>query len=167
MNTSSAITGLVVLGLVLGVAAIARPKKSETSFSGTAAAVDGDTLKIAGRSIRLHGIDAPEFMQECTLPDGVRWPCGVVAAMRLADLISDKIIVCEKRDTDRYLRTVATCFAGPLDLSAEMVTQGYALAYVRYSKNYILQEKAAQLAKAGIWSGTFTNPETYRRERAR
>ena len=34
---------------------------------GQAQVVDGDTLQVAGERVRLHGIDAPESRQSCTL----------------------------------------------------------------------------------------------------
>jgi hypothetical protein len=33
-------------------------------------AVDGDTLEISGKRVRLHGIDAPELSQRCRSRDG-------------------------------------------------------------------------------------------------
>ncbi len=46
---------------------------------GTASVTDGDTIKIHGERIRLHGIDAPESRQLCTL-NGKPWMCGKEAA---------------------------------------------------------------------------------------
>ena len=40
------------------------PANSEI-IKGTAEVVDGDTLKIDNKKIRLHGIDAPEMKQLC------------------------------------------------------------------------------------------------------
>jgi len=37
--------------------------------------IDGDTLDLAGERIRLHGIDAPEKDQTCTI-DGRTWEWG-------------------------------------------------------------------------------------------
>ena len=34
-------------------------------ISGNAQIIDGDTIKINSKKIRLHGIDAPEFKQMC------------------------------------------------------------------------------------------------------
>ena len=43
--------------------------------SGVARVTDGDTIKIEGIKIRLHGIDAPERKQTCEKNGGV-WRCG-------------------------------------------------------------------------------------------
>ena len=45
-------------------------------IAGTATVVDGDTVKIRGIRIRLHGIDAPESKQQCRRANGERWRCG-------------------------------------------------------------------------------------------
>src|SRR5262249_53482378 len=50
---------------------------------GQAWVVDGDSLRIAGTSIRLEGIDAPEWDQSCTDSGGPRAAnCAVSSAGR-------------------------------------------------------------------------------------
>ena len=44
-----------------------------------------------------------------------------------------------------------------------MVLNGWALAYRRYSLDYILEETAAQAAQAGMWRGKFVPPWLWRR----
>src|SRR5215218_3460822 len=44
-------------------------------LQGLATVIDGDTLEIGGRHVRLFGIDAPETGQTCTRPDGRSSPC--------------------------------------------------------------------------------------------
>ncbi|MCJ2082446.1 hypothetical protein [Methylobacterium sp. J-090] len=49
-----------------------------------------------------------------------------------------------------------------------MVTQGLAIAYRRYSTDYVAAETAAKAAKRGIWAGAFTTPSDWREgERAK
>ncbi|PCJ60346.1 MAG: hypothetical protein COA65_03715 [Rhodospirillaceae bacterium] len=60
---------------------------------------------------------------------------------------------------------IATCFAGSINLNAEMVRRGWALAYRRYSKDYVVEEIEAQEAKLGIWAGDFELPWKWRRAR--
>ncbi len=54
-------TFLVVLCVVLW------PAAALSDIIGTASVTDGDTIKIHGERIRLHGIDAPESRQLCRL----------------------------------------------------------------------------------------------------
>ena len=44
-----------------------------------------------------------------------------------------------------------------------MVRNGHALAYRRYSKEYIFDEEFAKENKLGLWQGKFINPEKWRK----
>ena len=50
--------------------------------TGLAYVTDGDTIKISGTKIRLHGIDAPEAKQKCER-NGQKWRCRQVATQTL------------------------------------------------------------------------------------
>ena len=63
---------------------------------------------------------------------------------------------------DRYKRTVAICYVGDTDINAWMVENGWALAYHKYSKDYVAQEKSANNKKLGMWRGKFRNPWDFR-----
>ena len=43
-----------------------------------------------------------------------------------------------------------------------MVADGWAVAYTRYTKDYINAEQEAQKYKRGLWQGRFLKPEYYR-----
>ena len=47
----------------------------KTEITGIAEVVDGDTIKISGKRIRLAGIDAPESSQKCDKTG--RWKLGM------------------------------------------------------------------------------------------
>jgi endonuclease YncB( thermonuclease family) len=136
-------------------------------IAGRASVTDGDTLVIRDTKIRLYGIDAPESAQLCQTATGKEYRCGQAAALALSDRIGDATVTCEPRDMDRYGRTVAVCRKGAEDLNAWMVAQGHAIAYRRYSTDYVPAEDEAKAAKQGIWSGSFTTPDEWRKgERA-
>ena len=83
--------------------------------------------------------------------------------MMLERRIAGRTVVCEERDRDRYKRIVAVCRAGGEDLNAWMVSQGWALAYGRYSRAYVNEEASAKAAKLGVWRGEFVPPWDWRR----
>lgn len=132
---------------------------------GTALIVDGDTIRIGGTRIRLHGIDAPESEQTCRDGDGNEYRCGQRATSALSNKIGGKTVTCERKDTDRYGRIVAVCRAGGEDLNGWLVSEGHAVAYMRYSFSYVPEEIEARFAGRGIWAGTFTDPEDWRHRR--
>ena len=112
--------------------------------------VDGDTLSVDGVTYRLWGIDAPEAGHLCT--DG--WPAGQTATEHLRALIRNRQVSCEPRTLDRYGRTVAICHADGRDLGADMVADGHAWAFVRYSRDYVEEEREAAAVRASIHGHT-------------
>lgn len=128
---------------------------------GQARVLDGDTIEIANTRIRLWGIDAPEGRQTCQDERGP-YLCGDEATEALKSLLGPSPVACEAKDRDRYGRTVARCFVNGQDIGAWMVRQGHALAFRRYSLEYVEDEKAAEAAKAGMWRGQFQAPWDYR-----
>ena len=158
--------GLVAMGLA--ALAWASPAAAGESgvIAGTARVVDGDSLMVAAAAIRLFGIDAFEWDQTCTEASGRSWACGEAAKARLEALAEGRSVICRPRDRDRrYRRVVAVCHAGEVDLGRQLVRDGLALAYRRYSREYVAVEDAARAARAGAWAGTFTAPWLYRRRR--
>jgi endonuclease YncB( thermonuclease family) len=133
--------------------------------AGTASVIDGDTITIHAQRIRLFGIDSPEGAQECIRSDGARWRCGQQAAIALQDYIDRRPVICRRRDIDRYGRIVGQCFVSGQDVSAWLVSNGWAVAFVRYSQDYLAQEGDARKARRGIWAGTFEMPWDWRRRR--
>lgn len=134
---------------------------------GRASVIDGDTIEIHGQRIRLHGIDAPEKWQPCFDASGNSWRCGPAAANALDEFIGASPVSCRERDVDRYGRIVATCMVRGDDIEAWLVRNGHAMAYRRYSSDYIGVEQEARNAKRGIWSGVIQPPWEWRAERRR
>lgn len=150
---------MLALALMLTSAVAAEP------IAGRASVTDGDTIEIGETKIRLHGIDAPESAQICQDGDGKDYRCGQVAALALADRIGAAPVSCEPRETDRYGRIVAVCRKGSEDLNAWMAAQGHAIAFRRYSEDYVQAETTAKALKRGIWAGTFQEPSDWRKAR--
>jgi endonuclease YncB( thermonuclease family) len=127
---------------------------------------DGDTLKAPwGELYRLHGIDAPELAQECE-KEGEPYSCGLEAKEALEAFLEGKEVLCGPIDQDRYSRTLAICLADGADVGEEMVLQGWALDYPRYSSyEYARAQQWAKALRLGMWAGEFTEPWVWRQER--
>lgn len=131
-------------------------------LEGVARVIDGDTLDVGGVRVRLHGVDAFERGQVCDLPTG-GWPCGAAATTAMRSRAEGRRLVCEVRDTDRYGRKVSRCEREGVDVARALVEDGLALAYRRYSADYVAAENAARARRAGAWAGSFDRPEQWRR----
>ena len=131
---------------------------------------DGDTLKRNGVRYRLEGMDAPEINQICTL-NNKDWECGLAAALYLEQLHGTNGFECEDLGQDRYKRILARCYIfkddNRMDIGSIMVRKGYALAYRRYSKDYIDEEKLAKDNKRGLWRSKFIKPWEWRSNKLR
>ena len=107
---------------------------------------DGDTITALTSQkekikIRLYGIDAPELKQ----------PFGKASKRHLIDLISNNSLNINEKGKDKYGRTLAVLYSGDQDINAQMVIDGYAWAYDKFSKDYVAFQQNAQLLKKGLW----------------
>ena len=136
-------------------------------ITGKARIIDGDTISINKTKIRFSGIDAPESYyygqtQYCKRSNGKIWACGKKASSKLKKLINGQEVQCTDEGKDRYGRTLSICYANGMDLQAEMVRSGMAVAYLRYSNRYENEQIEAMIAQVGIWGGPFVEPEQWR-----
>lgn len=96
----------------------------EIVLTGAAYVTDGDTITINKTQIRLFGVDAPELNH----------PYGKKAKWALYELCKGQSVRAEITDRDVYGRTVAHCYLPDgRDLSAEMVKQGLAIDWPKFS----------------------------------
>lgn len=124
--------------------------------------VDGDTLRLGDRTLRLAAVDAPERGQTCTDQANRPFDCGAAAAEALSRLVNGRSVVCRVQGRDRFGRGLGTCTAGGAELNAGMVSAGWALAYGD-EPLMTLRELEARVAGRGLWAGGFTRPEEWRR----
>jgi endonuclease YncB( thermonuclease family) len=81
-------------------------------------------------------------------------PIGSEATEGLTAILAGGELRCVVRDTDRYGRTVAECWAGGQSIGDAMVRSGWAWALPRYSKDRFLPaQEEAEKAGRGVWSG--------------
>lgn len=128
---------------------------------GIATGGDGDFFQLGSQRVRLFGIDAPEWGQTCER-SGQSWPCGQEAAEALSKMIVGKDVRCVPTGTDQFDRLLARCTVGGLDVNRALVASGYAVAFRRYSSEYVSAEETAKANRRGIWAGTFEMPSDVR-----
>ena len=131
---------------------------------------DGDTLRAVRGSeelkIRFCGIDAPEKKQAM----------GIESRDHLRSLvdIGNGELLLIPIEQDRYGRTVAELYVKDTDstainLNVQMVRDGYAWHYERYSGNcpirdeFAVAQKLAQKDNLGIWQGNPQPPWDWRK----
>ena len=124
--------------------------------------IDGDTIKINNIKYRFSGIDTPEINQTCKKDEEIIY-CGIIAKNKLIEKIGNQIPKCLAESTDRYNRIIAECFVKNESLSKYLVRNGYAFAYRKYSKKFIIDEDYAKKNELGLWQMKFQYPWDYRK----
>ena len=110
---------------------------------------DGDTITVLDENkkqnkVRLNGIDAPEKKQAF----------GTKSKARLGELVAGKDVVVDWKEKDKYGRIVGQVHQGSLDVNLQMVKEGLAWHYKKYSKSEDLSraEAEAKAGKKGLWA---------------
>lgn len=145
------------------VTLLATPALAET-IAGPAEVVDGDSLVVSGRRIRLVGIDAPEYDQTCNRA-GQSWACGIEAKTQLASLVAGHRVECTGAERDVHARLLAVCSVGYVELNQALVAGGWAVAYRAYTDAYVSDEVQAKTARLGIWGSLFESPYEFRQRK--
>jgi endonuclease YncB( thermonuclease family) len=92
---------------------------------------------VAGELVRPHGMDAPELDQTSSWR-GKQIACGTMAMAALEALTAGVRLGCEISERDRHGGLVAKCFSPDgLDIGQMLVSAGWAVAYRRYSTDYL------------------------------
>ena len=150
-------TRQIFMAVLSALMAATGPVAAQDSITGHARVIDGDTIVIRGKRIRLAGIDAPEQRQQCwrrLSPDALSlpFPCGRGATTVLTKIAAaGGEVTCHVQKIDRYRRLIARCRIMGADLGWLMVSNGWALAYRRYSKRYVEAENDARAEKRGLF----------------
>lgn len=125
----------LALGGVLGAALIWRLHYGPVYVSGPATVIDGDNIKVAGRNIRLVGIDAPEMPEhrgkDCRKLLS-RKECIERSAYTLHWQVSGEHVRCwitgrsALSSQGELNRPLGICFHGETELNAWMLRECYA-----------------------------------------
>jgi micrococcal nuclease len=153
-------TLLLLVLLLAALLALARWREGRATL--VAHVLDGDTLVLAtGERVRLIGVDAPEIAGLRRLAPQPFGPEAAAFARRLAEGRRIRLeFDLERRD--KYGRTLAYVFVGDLDLNAEMIREGYAVAYRQFPHRrydeFLALEAEARRARRGLWAPSGPRP---------
>lgn len=135
---------------------------AEGRFFGVVRVIDGDTFDVGTTRVRLYGIDAVETNQTCRTEQGVEWACGQWVNETVRASVQGETATCTALGTDRYGRVLATCSVAGSDLGATLVSEGLAMAYRKYSSDYIALEEISAAKERGLWAMDVQSPQAFR-----
>ncbi len=124
------------------------------TLDGAAAVVDGISLTIAGKPVRLFGVRPPAPNDRCVREAQANArPCGEVAQEALkARLAGNATVSCHMPPGQRAAMPAAICVdATGLDLGGFLVAEGFVLADTAQSYDYIGAQGVAQSFRRGLW----------------
>lgn len=137
------------------------PPAEPTTISGPANAVDGATLTVNGRTVRLENIDAPPATLTCQ-QGAWKFSCGAEARRALDEAIGNAPVECVNPHPDPAGRLAALCRNDTgLDLAAIQVESGWAVNDMRASSRYVAEESRADNGGKGLWRNDFAHPELW------
>lgn len=157
MSSNRIVPAVAFLALALIILAVVGRVREE-SITGTAHVIDGDSLVVNGREMRLKGLDAPESRQTCRVANK-DVPCGREATFALRKWLQRGPVTCIGNETDRYSRLLVTCRVAGQDIGADLVRNGHAVDRGGYPR----EEAFARSDSRGIWAGEFEPPDAWRR----
>jgi len=126
--------------------------------------VDGGTLRLGERVLRLQALEVPERGQaRCAVAGGLPQDCGAAATEALARLVANRDLSCRVQGHDRLGRAIGLCSAGGIEVNASLVASGWALVDRGAQPGLAAIEAAARAAGRGLWSAATPSPEAWRR----
>jgi micrococcal nuclease len=133
----------------------ARLYSSEEPFTGLVVrVVDGDMIHVQhgdeSAKVRLEGIDAPESGQTF----------GPKAREVLVKKILARTVTVKPTGVDKYGRTLAVVWINERNVNLEMVREGFAWHFKKYSKDAALAaaEENAREQRRGLWADSAPQP---------
>lgn len=121
--------------------------------------VDGETLGLGERIVRLAGIAAPGRGEACSGRSGEAFDCGGAATAALTRLVTGRPVSCRIVGQDGFGRGLGECVAGETDLGRTLVGSGFAVATAAGLRP---AEAAARDARSGLWAHPAGAPATWR-----
>lgn len=120
--------------------------------------VDGETLALGERVVRLTGMAAPMRGEICRRANGESFDCGGASAAALMRLVDGRPVTCRIVGRDAFGRGVGHCEANGADLASTLVGGGFAIATVSAMR---ATEATARHADRGLWANRTGLPQDW------
>jgi len=141
------------------------PLKFDKKFSGKIKVLDGDSIFVNKKEVRLYGLDAPEYSQTCFDKENQEYACGKNSRQFLYNLAHNKEGYCFYAKKDIYNRYLGKCFIENTSINQAILKNGMAVIYSfkNIERSFEILEKEARKKELGIWQGKFELPKDYRK----
>ena len=147
MTSAVKISTLILFSALLALGA--EPQPIQILTGKVVSIHDGDSITVLDahkvqHKIRLHGIDAPERRQAF----------GKKSKQALGEKLHEKQARIEWSMLDQYDRKIGVVFVGDRNINREMVAEGWAWHFVKYSsaKELTEAEERARVNRVGLWA---------------
>ncbi len=115
------------------------------------AVVDGGTLKLRDRVVRLFGVEPPSRGTLCGTREETGQDCAASATNALAAMLRDLPVTCRITGRDDLGRPYGICQANGAELNNAMIAAGWAHAATA-RPDFKNAEQAARAARRGVWA---------------
>ncbi len=121
--------------------------------------VDGETIGLGDRVVRLAGIAAPSRGEDCRRGSGEVFDCGAASTAALMRLVSGRNLSCRIVGQDGFGRGLGQCEAAGADVNRALVRGGFAVSTTSALRS---EEDAARRSAQGLWANAAGAPDTWR-----
>jgi endonuclease YncB( thermonuclease family) len=135
------------------------------TIEGPAKVVDGQTLTVAGRTMRLHGVLAPPKDLICHTKHDKPYKCGWLAVKALVDMVMGQRLKCTLAPAPGDVNDPpsAICYVGPFLINHQLLLTGRVVAVASAGADYKRAENGARSLNEGLWKGRFPPPSEWKR----
>ena len=127
----------------------ARRKRPGDTIKGWARVTDGDGIKVRGYTVRLAGLDAPEWNQPAKHRFGFWFNHGKRVKRALKREVGGWRVQVKVEGYDRYGRVLGTVSCRGSDVGEWLVRSGHAIAC--FDNRYKSAEYEARSERRGMW----------------
>ena len=108
--------------------------------------IDGDSFKCGKYTVRLAGVDAPEYNHKY----------GSKSSYALRKLIDGKTVELDIIKKGYFKRSIAYVYLGEINVNEYLLMNGHVKCYRESSHKYLAEydkiERLAKLTKIGVWN---------------